>query len=73
MKRCAMMLKVYVLYVHRQYSCKEIGRILGVSDVTALNYLNEIKKISPILAKAIRKQKNWNIQNSSYKGAEGRI
>lgn len=63
-------LKVYVLYVHREYSTPEIAIILGTSVRTVLDHLNKAEATSRLLAMSIRKQRKLNMLNAHSKQQE---
>ncbi|MFC4966530.1 ArsR family transcriptional regulator [Paenibacillus sp. GCM10023248] len=69
-------LKVFVLYVHREYSTHEIAKILGVSQRTVSGHLKKIELTSRSLKILIQKQKKLNLLNAQSKQQElklGRI
>ncbi|WP_407944922.1 ArsR family transcriptional regulator [Paenibacillus cymbidii] len=53
-------MKIFVLYVHRQYKLREIVRELEISQTTVKNHLRMLKQVSPIIARMIRMQTNEN-------------
>jgi transcriptional regulator len=72
-KKASLMLKVFVLYVHREYSTYEIAIMLGMSAANIGIILKKIEKTSRTLAVVIRKQKKLNFINAQSKMQEQKL
>ncbi|KIL42051.1 hypothetical protein SD70_02370 [Gordoniibacillus kamchatkensis] len=66
-KRGSMMLKVYTMYVHQEFSTIEIGRKLRIDPTTVSDYLKKVEQMSPELRKHIRRQRKKNERDRAYK------
>jgi predicted DNA-binding protein YlxM (UPF0122 family) len=70
MKTVSLSLKIFVLYIHREYSSTEISSMLSISVRAVAYHLKKIEGTSRTLKIMIRKQRKLNLMNAQSKQQE---